>query len=134
MLPDSFVCLFTCYEAFVCSSTILIPINSLFFDLRLSSLNFFSQVCIFQVKCRPTPENLGVWRFKLAIWEVGGIKIERTRACNIFLCLCTEIGEKMIFLVKDFVPENFEQENLSGPVPTESCTQELAVLAETLSK
>ena len=31
------------------------------------------------------PENLGVWQFKLAMWEVGGIKIERTRARNIFL-------------------------------------------------
>ena len=29
---------------------------------------------------RTTPKNLGVWRFKLAMWEVGGIEIERTRA------------------------------------------------------
>ena len=33
-----------------------------------------------QVNFRPTPENSGVWRFNLAMWEVGGIKIERTGA------------------------------------------------------
>ena len=37
-----------------------------------------------QVNFRPTPENFGVWRFKLAMWEVVGIKIERTRARSIF--------------------------------------------------
>ena len=37
-----------------------------------------------QVNLRPTLENLGVWRFNLAIWEVGGIKIEHTRVQNIF--------------------------------------------------
>ena len=46
-----------------------------------------------QVNFRSTPENFGVWRFKLAMWEVGGIKIER----NIFLCLRTEIAENVFF-------------------------------------
>ena len=31
-----------------------------------------------------TPENFRVYRPKLAIWKVGGIKIERTRALNFF--------------------------------------------------
>ena len=46
------------------------------------------------------------------MWEVGGIKIERTRARNICFRRDTEIGEKVIFWVK--------RENFSGPVPTES--------------
>ena len=50
------------------------------------------------------------------MWEVGGIKIERTRARNIFLCLCTEIGVKVFFSV----PKNFEGGIFLGPVPTES--------------
>ena len=35
-----------------------------------------SQIC---------PENFGVQRFKLAMWNVGGTKIERTRARYNFL-------------------------------------------------
>ena len=51
------------------------------------------------------------------MWEVGGIKIERTRARNIFLCVCTQNGKKVFFfLVKRSVPENFPRENFSGPV------------------
>ena len=53
-------------------------------------------------------------------WEVGGIKIERTQARNIFLCVCTEIGEKVDLFVKCSVPGNFQQENFGGLVPTES--------------
>ena len=37
-----------------------------------------------QVNFRPTPENFGVWRFKLGMW-------------HIFLCVCTDIGEDMNF-------------------------------------
>ena len=49
-----------------------------------------------QVNFRPIPVNLRVWRFKLAMWEVGGIKIEQ----HFSLCVCTESGEKVYFLVK----------------------------------
>ena len=45
----------------------------------------------------------------LQSWE--GIKIERTRARNILLCVCTEIGEKVNFLVKPSVLKNFQLES-----------------------
>ena len=32
-----------------------------------------------QVNFYDTPENLGVQRLKIAMWKVGGIKIEHTR-------------------------------------------------------
>ena len=48
-----------------------------------------------QVNFTPAPENFGVWRFKLAMWEVGGIKIEGTQSCR-----DTEIGEKSEFFSK----------------------------------
>ena len=54
------------------------------------------------------------------MWKVGGIKIERPRSSNIFLCVCTEIGEKVNFLVKRSVPENFQWEIFLGPVYMES--------------
>ena len=73
-----------------------------------------------QVKIWGTSENLGVWRFKLAMWEVGGIKIERHEPDTFFLCVCTEIGEKVDLFVKCSVPGNFQQENFGGLVPTES--------------
>ena len=53
------------------------------------------------------------------MWKVGGTNIKRTRARYIFYCVCTEIGEKVIFWVKHSVPENFQQENFSGLLPTE---------------
>ena len=34
--------------------------------------------------------------------------------------MCTEISEKVIFVVKLSVPQNFQLEIFSGPVPTES--------------
>ena len=59
------------------------------------------------------------------MWKVSGTKIERTRARYIFFRRDTEIREKVIFWVKRSVPKNFQQENYSGPVPTESwCTQD----------
>ena len=48
------------------------------------------------------------------MWEVGGIKIERTRARNIFFRRDTEIREKVNSLVKRSVPKNFQGENFSG--------------------
>ena len=48
------------------------------------------------------PENLGVWRFKLAMWEVGGIKIERTRARNIFIKWKSEFFGKSLRTRKIF--------------------------------
>ena len=47
------------------------------------------------------------------------MNIEHTRPTS-FFCLCTEIGENMFFFVKRSVPENFQRENFSGQVPTES--------------
>ena len=54
------------------------------------------------------------------MWEVGGIKIEHTRARNIFFRRDTEIGEKVNFVVKRSIPQSFQGQNFSGPVPTES--------------
>ena len=34
--------------------------------------------------------------------------------------MCTEIRKKVIFWVKHSIPEIFQRENFSGPVPTES--------------
>ena len=40
--------------------------------------------------------------------------------------MCTEIGEKVNFLVKRSVPENFQREHFSGTVATECLrTQDL---------
>ena len=37
-----------------------------------------------------------------------------------YFSVCTEIREKMIFWVKRSVPENFQQDNFSGLLPTET--------------
>ena len=50
-----------------------------------------------QVNFRPTPGNVVVWLFKLSMWEVGGIKIVRIQARNIFSRRDTEICRKVIF-------------------------------------
>ena len=44
-----------------------------------------------------TPENFRVYRPKLAIWKVGGIKIERTRAQSFFLGTDKEISQNRKF-------------------------------------
>ena len=54
------------------------------------------------------------------MWEVGGIKMERTRASKFFFRRDKEIGEKVIFLLKRSIPENVQQQNFLGPVPKES--------------
>ena len=59
---------------------------------------------------------------KLAIWKAGGTKIERTRPPYIFLCVCTEIREKVIIWVKRLAPENFQQENFSRLLTPRSLT------------
>ena len=54
------------------------------------------------------------------MWEVCGIKIERTRACYLFLCMCKKTLEKVIFLVKHSVPPKFSTVKFSGASTTES--------------
>ena len=54
------------------------------------------------------------------MWKVGGIKIERTPLQYFFPHPDTDIGEKVIFLVKRTVTKNFQRRNFSGLVPTES--------------
>ena len=48
------------------------------------------------------------------------LKLAGTRAGNIFSRRDMENGEKVNFLVRRSVPENFQREVFSGPVPTES--------------
>ena len=55
-----------------------------------------------------TPEILRVWRFKWAMWKVGGIKIERTLLWYFFPRPCTKISEKWFFLVKRSLLQNFQ--------------------------
>ena len=43
------------------------------------------------------PYNFGVKRLKLALWKVGGIKIERTRAQSFFLGTDKEISQNRKF-------------------------------------
>ena len=50
----------------------------------------------------------------------NGIKIVGTRARYFFFEAAREISEKWNFFVKRSVPENFQWENFSGQVPTES--------------
>ena len=52
--------------------------------------------------------------------KVACIKIERTRTSPPIFFPCTKISEKLNFLMKCSVPENFQQENFWGQVPTES--------------
>ena len=60
------------------------------------------------IDTRSTPgvplKNLGIWRLKLAIWEVGGIIIERTRA-RYFFRWDTEISEKWFFCKTLHIPK-----------------------------
>ena len=52
-------------------------------------------------------------------------KLSAHEPATFFFHTETEFGEKVIFLVKRSVPENFQVENFLGPVPTESlCTQD----------
>ena len=54
------------------------------------------------------------------MWEVVGIKIERNEPATFLLCLCTETSEKVIFGQNTPYPKNFQRENFSGLVSTES--------------
>ena len=55
------------------------------------------------------------------MWKVVGTKIECTRARYIFLLsVHRNLKKEVIFWVKRSVPENFQQENFSGLLPTES--------------
>ena len=53
------------------------------------------------------------------MWEVGGIKIERTLARTFFMFVHGK-WQKVNFLVKSSVPKSFQRENFSGLVLTES--------------
>ena len=50
-----------------------------------------------QVNFMATPQNLGVRRFKQAMREVGDIKIEPTRARNIYFHVCAQKLAKSCF-------------------------------------
>ena len=54
------------------------------------------------------------------MWKVGGSKIERTGARNIFLVCVHGNSRKVNCWVKCSIPENFQRENLSELIPTES--------------
>ena len=54
------------------------------------------------------------------MWKVVGIKIEPTEARYFFLDTDKKINEKWNFFVNHSVSENFQRENFSGQVPTES--------------
>ena len=54
------------------------------------------------------------------MWMVGGTKIERTRARYIFLVCVHGNSRKLIFWVKRSIPENFQWENFSELILTES--------------
>ena len=54
------------------------------------------------------------------MWKVGGTKIEHARARYNFLCVCTEIREKVTFWVKCSLPDDFHQENFSALLPRKS--------------
>ena len=67
-----------------------------------------------------TPGQLLGYPWKLAMWRVGGTKIERTRACHIFLvCVHGNSRKKCFFGVKRSVPENFQPEIFLGLPPAE---------------
>ena len=54
------------------------------------------------------------------MWKVGGIKIESAAARQKKTQVAVEFREKGKFFVNRSVPENFQWENFSGQVPTES--------------
>ena len=59
------------------------------------------------------------------MWEVVSIKIEHNEPATFLFFLCTEIGEKVSFGQNTLYPKNFQRENFSGLVSTESlCTQD----------
>ena len=61
-----------------------------------------------------------VLRFKLAMWKVGGTKIERTRARYIFLPSGHVNLQRSDFGVKRSAPKKFQRVDFLGLVPTES--------------
>ena len=54
------------------------------------------------------------------MWKVGGLKIVTEASRRIILPGDTEIGENLHFFIKRSAPENFQRENFSKGVPTES--------------
>ena len=61
---------------------------------------------LYQVNFRPTPENFGVWQFKLAMWEVGVIKIERnTSLQHFFYVYAQKLAKKGFFWQNTLYPK-----------------------------
>ena len=54
------------------------------------------------------------------MWKVGVIKIWPQQVDRLFYQGEAEIGENMHFFMKQSAPENFQCENFSKGVPTES--------------
>ena len=54
------------------------------------------------------------------MWKVGGLKIETAASRQVIFQGDTEIGKNLHFFIKRSAPENFQRENFSKGVPTES--------------
>ena len=100
-------------------------LKTAFFCSKKSAPPHFGKIwrpnCWYQVNLWGSPENCGVYRFKLAIGKVGGIKIESAAGQRIFFAnsLKTEIFRKSLHTQK------FSTEIFFRQVLTESfCTQD----------
>ena len=67
-----------------------------------------------QVNCWGAPENFGEYRFKLAIWKVGGTKIEHSRARYIFLLWRHVNSRKSVFFGLILRTRTFSTGNFFG--------------------
>ena len=106
--------------------------------------NSFQNMCnMLQAKidrlCKKTPQNRLFWWTRIWVtwpwtpnsltpgqlqaypWKIGGMTVQTSYVT--FFPSWHGNSQKSEFLVKCFVPENFQQENFSGPTHTESlCT------------
>ena len=111
-----------------------------FLSLSLSSCSLFPSSCLLSVcpgksiLCKTNTSkspilvdtNLVTWLWKardaqrltpgqfLAMWEVVGIKIERTRAHSIFFLSWHGNWQKYFFLLKRSISENFQWKKIAG--------------------
>ena len=68
-----------------------------------------------------TPNSLTPGQLQAYPWKIGGMTVQTSYVT--FFPSWHGNSQKSEFLVKCFVPENFQQENFSGPTHTESlCT------------
>ena len=71
-----------------------------------------------QVNFRPAPEHLGVWRFKLATWEVGASKWSAHEPATFFSVGTRKLGKKCFFgktlHTRKFSMANFFGANTQG--------------------